>query len=178
MPLSAWVDAFGWPHVPTGHGEGTGTRQDYLANRADEKNEGHCTEIEKYERKKSGEWAKKERAVGVGVHRDSWLGAQIGVTSVVGSKLLEARVQRCSFPLPFGEWHFRMVRESLRVWHSPWISWWIFLFCRLSRPQWDGRKRDTKSPKNSRNEKFSTTATENVCLKDAYTVKLRKTSLT
>jgi len=55
MPLSAWVDAFGWPHVPTGHGEGTGTWQDYLANSADEKNEGHCTEIEKYERKKSGE---------------------------------------------------------------------------------------------------------------------------
>jgi len=29
--------------------------------------------------------------------------------------------QRWSFPLPFGEWHSRMVRESLRVWHSPWI---------------------------------------------------------
>jgi len=30
-------------------------------------------------------------------------------------------LQRWSFPLPFGEWHSRMVRESLRVCHSPWI---------------------------------------------------------
>ena len=34
-----------------------------------------------------------------------------------------------------------------------------------------------KNTKNSRNEKFSTTATENVCLKDAYTVNLKKKSL-
>jgi len=34
-----------------------------------------------------------------------------------------------------------------------------------------------KKHKNSRNEKFSTTATGNVCLKDAYTVNLKKISL-
>ena len=32
-----------------------------------------------------------------------------------------AGYQRCSFPVPFGEWHLRMVRKSLRVCHSPWI---------------------------------------------------------
>jgi len=31
-----------------------------------------------------------------------------------------------------------------------------------------------KKHKNSRNKKFSTIATEDVCLKDAYTVKLEK----
>jgi len=27
--------------------------------------------------------------------------------------------QRCSFPLPFGQWHSQMVRDSLRVCHVP-----------------------------------------------------------
>jgi len=67
----------------------------------------------------------------------------------------------------------------------PWrmSSWWIFRFFRLSRPTigWQkGRQKKQKLPKNtksSRNEKFSNTATENVCLKDAYTVNLKKKSL-
>ena len=59
-------------------------------------------------------------------------------------------------------------------------SWWIFRFFCLSRPPvgWQkGRQKKQKLPKNtknSRNEKFSTTATENVCLNDAYTVNLKK----
>jgi len=60
------------------------------------------------------------------------------------------------------------------------ISWWIFRFFRLSHPKigWQkGRQKKQKLPKNtknSKNEKFSTSATENVCLKDAYTVNLKK----
>jgi len=53
-------------------------------------------------------------------------------------------------------------------------------FLRLSRPPtgWQkGRQKKQKLPKNSRNEKFITTATEIVCLKDAYTINLKKTSL-
>ena len=52
---------------------------------------------------------------------------------------------------------------------------------RLSRPPigWQkGRQKKQKLPKNTKNstnEKFSTTATENVCLKDAYTVNLTYT---
>jgi len=59
----------------------------------------------------------------------------------------------------------------------------IFRFFRLSRPPigWQkGRQKKQKLPKNtknSRNEKFSNTATEDVCLKDAYTVNLKKISL-
>jgi len=43
-----------------------------------------------------------------------------------------------------------------------------------------GRQKKQKLPKNtknSRNEKFCTTATENVCLKDAYTVNFKTISL-
>ena len=42
---------------------------------------------------------------------------------VFSAKVLHSRrngyFQRWSFPLPFGEWHSRMVRESLHVCHSP-----------------------------------------------------------
>ena len=48
----------------------------------------------------------------------------------------------------------------------------------VSQPGWlKGRQKKQELPKNtknSRNEKFSAKATENVCLKDAYTVNLKK----
>jgi len=56
----------------------------------------------------------------------------------------------------------------------------MFRFFRLSRHPvgWQkGRQKKQKNTKNSRNEKYSTEAIENVCLKDAYTVNLKKKSL-
>ena len=49
------------------------------------------------------------------------------------------------------------------------ISCWIFRFFRLSRPPIGWQKGRQKKQKLPKNEKFSTSATENVCLKDAYT---------